>query len=579
MSFLRRLTIRQRLFALSMVAIALLLAVGTAGLLGVRRLGDAIDRVTHATAGVRLQGDADMMHDAIRADVLAALVAGGDPAAANEARASLQRHTGRLRTAMQELATAGHDVGARADGTPLRAALDAYVRDAEAIAARAGRDPAGARALLPRFGVAFRTLEEEMGAVTARTEEAARQAQAQGQRSASQARWLALAITAASFLLLGWLSRRITLGIVEPLEELVRAHERVATGDLTAGVEVRGNDETGRIATSFNAMVGDLRATLRRIGTLSADLASSSVQISATAHETSGMMTGLDMAIEQIAGGSADQANAAQETAHLMGEMSESIRGVAETAREVAASAGETVETARRGGETVQGAIRSMDGIRGAVFQAGDRVRELGSRSERIGEIVAAITTIAEQTNLLALNAAIEAARAGDQGRGFAVVADEVRKLAESSAASAGEITALVADIREGTRRVADAMEAGTATVEGGMERARDAIGALGSILDSLEETHSRVEHISFASQELTSMVGRLSGLVEDVASIAEESAASAEEMSAQSSEVSRAVESIASSSQDGHTQGAASAQTLAVMAGELREAVEQFRV
>ena len=47
--------------------------------------------------------------------------------------------------------------------------------------------------------------------------------------------------------------------VIHPVDELVKATDRVAGGDLDARLEVRRTDEVGRLAASFNAMTGSLR--------------------------------------------------------------------------------------------------------------------------------------------------------------------------------------------------------------------------------------------------------------------------------------------------------------------------------
>jgi hypothetical protein len=62
-----------------------------------------------------------------------------------------------------------------------------------------------------------------------------------------------------------------------------------------------------------------------------------------------------------------------------------------------------------------------MKAVRLAMLESSQAIKEMGKRSEDIGDIVQTVNLIADRTNLLSLNASIEAARAGEHGRGFAV--------------------------------------------------------------------------------------------------------------------------------------------------------------
>ena len=104
----------------------------------------------------------------------------------------------------------------------------------------------------------------------------------------------------------------------------------------------------------------------------------------------------------------------------------------------------------------------TIEEITSSMQNVSDRTTEVTRQAEDIKNIVIVIKDIADQTNLLALNAAIEAARAGEHGRGFAVVADEVRKLAERTSKSLSEIEANVNVLVQGINEMSESIKAQT---------------------------------------------------------------------------------------------------------------------
>ena len=128
---------------------------------------------------------ADMMHDAVRGDVLQALVSGGRGDLYRGAVADLAEHDEVLRDLLAEIAGDGLSpeiVAAVEEVTP---AVDAYLLAAQQIVTTAGQDPVAAQAAYPAFGQAFSALEDELpvlgDAVATFAEDAV--AQADGQRS------------------------------------------------------------------------------------------------------------------------------------------------------------------------------------------------------------------------------------------------------------------------------------------------------------------------------------------------------------------------------------------------------------
>jgi methyl-accepting chemotaxis protein len=331
-----------------------------------------------------------------------------------------------------------------------------------------------------------------------------------------------------SLLLASALALRISRGITRPLGRAVSIAGTIAGGDLSSVINVDGNDETGQLLRSLQAMngslahiVGEVRRGSNAISTAAREIASGTLDLSARTEQQAGTL---------------------EETASSMEQLTSAVQQNASNAQQASRIAKSAALVARQGGEE--------------VAQVVERMSTISASSNRISDIVGVIDSIAFQTNILALNASVEAARAGEQGRGFAVVASEVRSLAHRSALAAKEIKVLIDDSAE--------------KVSAGSQFAIRAGTTMAAIVAEIERVAALMADIETASREqavgidqVNTAIAGMDQVTQQNAALVEQAAATSESMLERTHALSTAV-SIFVLNEERHVEQANHVQTSA---------------
>jgi methyl-accepting chemotaxis protein len=360
----------------------------------------------------------------------------------------------------------------------------------------------------------------------------------------------------------------ISGSISKPVIAIANAAEKMATGDLTTtDINIKNKDELGDLAASFQKMAQNLRDLIQQVAENADQVAAASEQLTASAEQTSKATEQITVTMQEVSTSVDKQAKSVEETSKTAQEMSDAVHQVANNTQHASALATEAAAKATNGERAVQVAVEQMNSINNTVRASAEVVKQLGVRSQEIGQITSTITAIAERTNLLALNAAIEAARAGEHGRGFAVVADEVRKLAEQSAQSAQQIAQLITTIQEETNKAVHSMEAVIKEVNAGIEVVHTAGDSFTQIKHSVRDVTDHVQDITASIQQMAAGAEQVVQSMQLIAQISETASAGAQEVSAATEEQLAAMEEISSS-----------ASSLSHMAEQLQTLIQKFK-
>ncbi|MBB4967607.1 methyl-accepting chemotaxis protein [Saccharothrix violaceirubra] len=437
--------------------------------------------LARVSAAMSAQWNADMMHDGLRADVMAALYATSDEQRGALGVEETAEHVSDMLSDFDQAASLA-PASLLDEFKTVRPLVVDYTALAQKVVDLARTDHAAANAQVDAFMTMFSSLEDKLGTLDddlgAAVEEQRRLADAAGLSG------LGLiiacgALAVVGFVLLAWWTFR---AIDRPMKAMVRALKALAGKDLTQRVEVVRDDELGEMAGALNDASASIREVLVTVRSDADALLGAGGDLDAVSRR-------LGQAVDETVTRTGEATRSAGQVTDAVGRIAQASERISDAVRSVSSASSTAVDSATGAARTAETAASGVERLRVA--------------SAEIGEIVGAITSIAEQTNLLALNATIEAARAGAAGRGFAVVAAEVKDLAQETARATENVKNKIGVIQQVTGETVGSID-GICTV-------------VGRINDDQQRISSAVDEQSRTTEGIVTSVGEVGTITSDI--------------------------------------------------------------
>lgn len=479
-----------------------------------------VDHMLNSTDMLKLSMDGDMMHDAIRADMLLGLRAASshNPKDLEQAHADFKEHSERFTKNMEEIVSKSTSSKIKATVQEILPLVHQYIESGQKTLDGFSQDPTGGQNF-PAFLNVFSQLEDKMGEqgdlimANAKTD---RDGYLEDQALASYFSWATLGFI---ILVIGGFSYFIISRIMAPIRKMIETMGVVSGGDYTTEIPgLNRTDEIGDMAKSLNVF----QETSKEIAIMNSQKQKlAEEQSRKVKDEMLKLSNMLDQEVQAVVSKIRGEGEVMLTQAENMRTLTKTLETQSQEVSMTSENANSSVKNVAFGTDELSASIQEISQqvsqattitqkASSAAQSTHEDVKKLSETAGKIGDIISLISNIAEQTNLLALNATIEAARAGEAGKGFAVVANEVKNLASQTSQATTEISSQITEIQAAVGETVNSISDILETIIN-----VDSISS--SIAAAVEEQRTATENISQNTQEAASGTGDVSVKIGEV--------------------------------------------------------------
>ncbi len=345
--------------------------------------------------------------------------------------------------------------------------------------------------------------------------------------------------------------------ITKPIIDIEKAAEKIASGDLTHVVSIKGDDEIAYLGNAINSMAKNLRdiiSTVRSItdsvSFVTSKIISSSQGLLKIAEdqkrsidETSDSVTSLNNSIISVASSSGILSSSAEDTSSAIAEMKRSIESVADSAnivdeasQETSSSIEEMVTNIKQIAESLESLSASSDQMATSIEEVNTTVREI---EERANESVGLAEKVSQETSTKGIDA-VQLAISGMENikESVSSLSDTINVLGKRSS-DIGKILKVINDVTDQTTLLS--LNAAILAAQAGEHGKSFAV-----VADSIK---SLAEKTSSSTKEIAALISSVQGDTSSAIKLASEGIRTVEDGVEKVVGVSSALESIIESS------------------------------